>query len=403
LGDENSQFFMNKLPHIKDVELSGKRVILRCDLNVPFSSEGKILDDFRIVKSLPTIEYLLQKGAKLIIISHCSADSKEKGAPLPSLKPVAEYLENYLKKDIVFVENFSTQCKEASNPANGYDLVMFENIRTDKGEEDNDPQFAKMLASCGDIYCNDAFGVSHRAHASVSAITQFLPSYAGFLLDKEVSTLQEILDNPKKPMVAIVGGAKLKTKIKVIDNLLKISDHVLLGGNVANVILQAKGMTISGELPQGETLAMAQKVDITNPKVHLPIDAVFKLSQDSSDYARTSPIGTLRKEEVIFDIGPETVRLYSEIISTAKTVFINGPLGLAEDEHFAKGTLGIFKAIKESGAFSVAGGGETNAFLKEHGMLDAISYISTGGGAMLEFVEEVELPGLKALGYYGGN
>lgn len=392
---------MNKLPHIKDVEVSGKRVILRCDLNVPFSPEGKILDDFRIVKSLPTIEYLLEKGAKLIIISHCSTEGKDKSAPLPSLRPIVEYLESVLKRDVVFVENFSEQCKEAVNPANGYDLVLFENIRTNKGEEVNDLQFAKMLASCGDIYCNDAFGVSHREHASVCAITQFLPSYAGFLLDKEISTLQEVLSNPQRPMVAIIGGAKLKTKIKVINNFLGLADHVLLGGNVANVVLQAKGLTISGELPQGEALEMAQKIDITNPKIHLPVDAVFKLSGGEGDYSRTSPIGTLRKEEVIFDIGSETVKLYSEIIKTAKTVFINGPLGLAEDEHFAKGTLGIFKAIKESGAFSVAGGGETSAFLKEHNMLDAISYISTGGGAMLEFVEGVELPGLKALGYYG--
>ncbi len=393
---------MNKLAHIKDVEVANKRIILRCDLNVPFSSDGKIIDDFRIVKSLPTIKYLLEKGAKLIIISHCSSENKDKTAPAPSLRPVAEYLENVLKKEVVFVEDFTQQCKEASNPANGYELVLFENIRINPGEESNDREFAKILASCGDIYCNDAFAVSHRAHASVAAITEFLPSYAGFLLESEVKTLSEVLDNPQRPMVAIIGGAKLKTKVKVIDNFLQKADHVLLGGNVANVVLQAKGLTISGELPQGEALEMAKKIDITNPKLHLPVDAVFKLAQGGNNYSRTSPIGTLRKEEVIFDIGPETVKLFSEVIKTAKTVFINGPLGLAEDEHFAKGTLRIFQAIKESQAFSVAGGGETNAFLKDHGLLDAISYISTGGGAMLEFVEGVELPGLKALGYYNG-
>jgi len=384
---------------IKGEDVAGKRVLLRCDLNAPLSDDGKILDDFRIQKSLPTIRLLMENGAKIAIISHLS--SEEKGAEPKTLLPVAKKLEEELGADIELVDDVLNDGARVLNALPIGGVCLFENIRKLTGETEDDSVLAEKLASMADLYVNDAFGVSHRAHASVHALAQRLPAFAGELLISETKTISEILNNPQRPLVAIIGGAKLKTKIKVIENLMQKADHVLLGGNVANVILQAKGLTTSGEMPKEEILNLANKIDITNPKIHLPIDASCGLSEnDHNDYFHICTIGTVRKEEMIYDIGAETIKLYTEIIKQAKTIFINGPLGLMEDSRFTKGTLEIFKAIKASQAFCLAGGGETSAFLKAHNLMDAASYISTGGGAMLEFVEGAKLPGLEVLGYY---
>jgi 3-phosphoglycerate kinase len=280
------------------------------------------------------------------------------------------------------------------------DIILLENIRFYKEEEENSNIFADRLANLADMYVNDAFGVSHRAHASVNAITRYIPSYAGFLLFEEISNMEKVLQNPEKPLVAIIGGAKLETKIGVIEKFLQIADHVLVGGDVANAILQGKGLTTSGTMPDQKVIDQVNKIDITNTKLHLPVDAVACLKEGDSEYMRKTSIGAVRKEEKIFDIGPDTIGLYSSIIKVAKTVFFNGPMGLIENKDYVFGTLEVCKSIVESKAYSIVGGGESNSFLKDVGLINKFSYASTGGGAMLEFVSGVQLPGLKALGYY---
>ncbi len=390
------------IKHIRDFDVKGRKTLVRCDFNVPMDENGKILDSLRVERTLPTLKFLIEKGAKIILMSHLSPeDKKSGGAKLPSLKSVADLLKELLGKDIAFCgQCVGEEAKSASDKLQDGEILLLENLRRNEGEEKNDENFANELAFLGEIYVNDAFGVSHRAHASVSAITSFLPSYAGFLLSEEVETISKILENPQRPMVSIIGGVKLATKVKVIENLLKISDHALVGGGVANTIVQAKGMMMSGLSIDDEVKKLADKIDLTNPKLHLPIDGIACLDPDNQEYARVTSIGMVRKEEKMYDIGPETIKLFSEIIKQAKTIFFNGPMGLMEKKRFENGTLEVAKAITQSNAFSITGGGETNAFLKQHDLISKFSYVSTGGGAMLAFIDGQKLPGLEALGYY---
>lgn len=389
------------MQHIKDFNVSGKRVVIRCDFNVPMDSAGNILDSYRIERSLKTLEYLRDHKAKVIILSHLSPEDKKKEGNLPSLRSVAVALGKMLNQNI----SFSNDCigEEAVQQTlalqNG-DIILMENLRHHPEEEKNDRGFAKNLAALGEIYINDAFGVSHRAHASVSAITEFLPSYAGFLLDEEVNAITQVLQNPQRPMVAVIGGAKLSTKIKVIENLLQIADHVIIGGNIANIIVQAKGLMFSGTAVGEDVRVLTDRIDITNPKLHLPVDGVACLDPENEDYARNASLGSVRKEERLYDIGIESIKLFQEVIAQAKTVFYNGPLGYIEKPRFENGTFEIARAIASSGAFTVTGGGETNAFLKKYGLIGKFSYVSTGGGAMLSLIDGQILPGLDALGYY---
>jgi len=389
------------MQHIKDFNVSSKRTVVRCDFNVPMDDSGNILDTYRIERSLKTLEYLLEHKAKVIILSHLSPEDKKKEGTLPSLRPVAGALGKILNRNV----NFSDNCigGEAVRQAlalQDSDILLMENLRHHPEEEKNDRGFAKNLAALGDVYINDAFGVSHRAHASVSAITEFLPSYAGFLLDEEVNTITQVLQNPQRPLVAIIGGAKLSTKIKVIENLLQKADHVIIGGNIANIIVQAKGLMVSGATVGEDVRALADRIDITNPKLHLPVDGVACLDPENEDYARNASLGSVRKEEKLYDIGVESIKLFQEVIAQAKTVFYNGPLGYIEKPRFENGTFEIARAIASCGAFTVTGGGETNAFLKKYGLIGKFSYVSTGGGAMLSLVDGQNLPGLEALGYY---
>jgi len=389
------------MKHIKDFEVSNKNVLVRCDLNVPFDDKGNITDDFRIVKSLPTIKFLSDNNAKVILTSHLSNDEAKSDKEVElSLAPVAIALSNLLGKSVAFANDcIGDQTKEIISGMNPGEIILLENLRNHPEEEAGDDNFAKELAGLADIYVNDAFGVCHRAHASVVGVPKYLPSAAGFLLFEEIDNLSKILDNPARPLVAIIGGAKLKTKIKVINQFIDKADHILIGGKIADVILQGKGLATSGAMPEQEILDLVAKIDITNPKIHLPVDAVACLEKDGGSYMRKTPIGTIHKDEKMYDIGPDTIRLFSDIIAQAKTVFLNGPMGFIEKPDYIFGTLEISKAIIESKAFSIVGGGETVGFLKNNNLMNSFGYVSTGGGAMLSFVGKDKMPGLEALGY----
>lgn len=347
---------------IKDFEFKNKKVLLRCDFNVPFAENGEINNDFRIRQTVPTIKFLLKKGAKLILMSHLAEDK--------SLDPVWERVKKYVSGDMKFLDN----------------------LRLNKGEEQNSDEFAKQLALLGDIYINDAFGVCHRNHASVVAITKYLPSGAGLLLKKELKVLSKVLHNPDRPMVAVIGGAKISSKTAVIKQFLNKADHILMGGRIANSLLAAKGIALNGLTKEEEE--EIKKIDITSSKIHFPIDAVTSEG--------LMAIGKVKRGDLIFDIGDDTVSIFSDIIKTAKTIIWAGPLGFFEKKPYDKGTKEIAKAVcKNKSAFKVAGGGETTAAIAEFNLEDSFDHLSTGGGAMLAFLGGEKLPGLRALNYYG--
>jgi 3-phosphoglycerate kinase len=380
---------------IKDFDFHNKKVILRTNFDVPFDEKGKIFDDFRIRKSLPTIKYLLEKGAKVILISHLGRPST--GIKL-SLEPVAKKLSELLDQKVEFIKDcVGRQAQGAVNKMKLGNAILLENLRFNSGEEDNNENFAKKLASLGDIYINDAFSSCHRMHASIVGIPQYLPKGAGLLLEEEIKILSSIVKKPKRPMILILGGAKIETKIPCLLNFLKIADHILVGGMIAPTIFYAKSLSLSAVDLEEDTKEQLSKIELTNSKLHLPIDALVGLRHHDLDYLRQTAVGKIRKEEQMFDIGPETVRIFSSIIQEAKTIIWNGPLGYIEDERFAGGTLSIASAILRSNAFSIIGGGDTGAFSAVNNLRSKFSYISTGGGSMLEFLSGKELPGIKAL------
>lgn len=383
---------MNKL---RDFKFQDKKVILRVNFDVPFDEKGEIFDDFRIRKALPSIKYLLEHKARVIIISHIGRPSE--GVRL-SLKPVAVRLSKLLNQEIKFVEDcVGRQAERAVKTMKSGEAILLENLRFHSGEKSNDEAFAKQLASLGEIYINDAFSNCHREHASVVGITNHLPSGAGLLLEEEIKTLSSLVKKPKRPMVLVLGGAKIDTKISCLLNFLNIADHIVIGGMFAPAILHAKRISLSGVSLKKEVEDKLASIELTDPKLHLPIDALVGLRNHRLDYLRECAVGKIRKEEQMFDIGPETVRIFSNIIEEASTVIWNGPLGYVEDERFAGGTLAIASAILRANAFSVVGGGDTDAFLAANNLRSKFSYISTGGGAMLEFLSNKELPGIKTL------
>jgi phosphoglycerate kinase len=376
---------------VKEFSLKNKKVLLRCDFNVPLSKKREILDDFRIRETLPTIEYLIKKGAKIILMSHLSGGE--------TLKPIAKKLEELLKKPVKFL----TDClgprveKEIREMKEG-DIILLENLRIYKEEEENNEEFAQKLSLFGEIYINDAFGCCHRAHASIVGIPKYLPAGAGLLLEKEIKILTEILEKPERPLVVIIGGIKIETKTKVIENFLKIADHLLLGSKIGEVILIAKGILVGRKFNDEKLLEKIKEIDLTSQKLHLPVDGQMSLATLDEKYFRVGGIGTVRKEEEIFDIGPETIDIFSKIIKEAKTIIWNGPLGYFERPPFDMGTKKIVEAIiKNHRAFKVAGGGETDSFLHQSGLREKFDYVSTGGGAFLEFLSGKKLPGIEAL------
>lgn len=380
---------------LKDFNFSGKKVLVRVDFNIPLNKDREIGDDFRIKKTLPTIEYLIKEKAKVILISHL-----ESGIEKLSLEPVSKILGKLLSMEVKFLPDCvgkKTE-KEIVKMADG-EIVLLENLRFYSGEKTNDEKFARALSKIADFYVNDAFSVCHRPHASIIGIPKILPSAAGFLLEKEIEILSHVLENPLQPLVVIIGGAKIFNKIGIIVNFLKKADHLLLGGKVANAILNAKGICHScSEILKEKNKEKIAEIEITNPKIHLPLDGIISLPGYQKEYLRKGGIGSIRKEEGIFDIGPETIHIFSEIIKTAKTIFWSGPLGMYEDEFFEKGTKEIAKQIISNySAFKIAGGGDTVSALNKFGVLDKFDYISTGGGAMLEFLSGKKLPGIEIL------
>ncbi|MEK9209467.1 MAG: phosphoglycerate kinase [Patescibacteria group bacterium] len=380
------------LKTIRDIEVKDKRVLLRADFNVSLGKNHRVdeNENWRIKKTLPTIEYLLKEEAKLIIISHLS--EKE------SLKPIADYLIELIGKKVVFVnEIIGPKVKEEVNKMKIGEILMLENLRFYPEEEANDENFAKELAGLADIFVNDAFSVSHREHASIVGLPKFLPSFAGFLLEKEIEALENVLKNPKRPLTVIIGGAKISTKTKVVKKFLDFADHLLLGGALASTVFQAKGLATGKSLTEKEIVGEVQKLNLTNPKLHLPVDVL--VSKDASGQAeiKINPVDRIEESEIILDIGPDTVRLFGALIKNAKTIIWNGPMGLAEVEAFSSGTRKIARAVIDSRAYSVVGGGDTISILREMGLAEKMSYLSTGGGAMLEFLAEGTLAGIKAL------
>jgi len=378
---------------IKDYNFSQRKVLVRCDFNVPISEEGEVLEEFRIKAALPTIEYLSKNRAKVILLSHLEAKEK-----VVSLAPVAKKLKEIFGEKFEFVPDLiGERAREKINQMREGEIVLLENLRFHKGEKEGDLQFAKTLSQFGDFYVNEAFSCSHRKHASIYILPRLLPSAAGFLLEKEVNTLSKILKNPERPLVSIIGGIKIDTKMKTILNLLEKSDHLLLGSKFGEIVLAHKAILVGREVPQEELL---DKIELTNPKLHLPVDGRIGLKDKNESYFRIGSIGTLRKEEEIYDIGPETVKIFSQIIKGAKTIFWSGPMGMFEDKRFEFGTKEIAQAIiKNHSAFKVAGGGDTIFALNSFSLLQKFDFISTGGGAMLEFLAGEKLPGLEALGY----
>lgn len=379
---------------LKDFNVRGKRVLIRCDFNVPLNAKKAITDDFRIVKTIPTIKYLIAQKAKIILMSHLGRPDG-KIVKQFSLVPVQQRLSKYLGIPVVIAKDcIGKEVEALVNKMRERDIMLLENLRFYKQEEENDLDFAKELAKLGDIYINDAFGVSHRAHASLVSVPKFLPSGAGFLLEHEIGALSKVLINPEKPLVGIIGGVKIHTKVEPIKDFLKKVDFLLVGGKIADAILNAKGISVNRPLPEPAVMKEIQKIKLTDPRLRLPVDITAALD---GVYVRNAGPAGVRGDELVLDIGPETVKIFSRVISQAKTIFWSGPLGKIEDKRFAIGSLAIARAIGESNAFSVAGGRETVAFLRKYNLDHKFSHLSTAGGAMLEYLSEGTLPALEVL------
>lgn len=391
---------MNKKT-IKDIDVRNKKVLMRVDFNVPLTSEGKVSDDTRIVKALPTIKYLQSEGARIILMSHLG---KPKGKIVEELRlePVARYLSTLLNESVLMLSDCIGE--EIETKIDGMldgDIVLLENLRFHAEEENNDPEFAKKLASLADVYVNDAFGTAHRAHASTEGVTKFIPAVAGLLMEEEINNLSNILEKPEHPLVCLVGGAKISTKIKVIEKLLERAEKVLLGGALVNNILIEKGQNIGKSKVEKEMAFEAKKLlpylEEGENKLYMPLDYIVASSPNENAKSRISNGMDLKDFEMILDIGPKTIAQYKEIINNSNMVIWNGPMGLFEIPKFAKGSYEIAQAVADSNAKSIIGGGETLDLVKSLGLEERLTFVSTGGGAMLEFLEGKELPGIAAL------
>ncbi len=386
------------MKNLRDINVNGKKVLVRCDFNVPIDESGNISDVFRIKKAIPTIKYLSEHGATVILISHLGDPV---GIDLKcSLSSIAEKLSDLMKIKVNFLsQEIGLKTKDAINNMVNGQVVLLENLRFNKGEKENNPDFAKVLASLADIFVEDGFGVCHREHASVVGVAKLLPSYPGFLLEEEVKIITKAMEAPERPFVSIIGGVKISSKTKLIEKFLEKSDNILVGGKIANSILVVRGICIKDKWTSEEDklIAVANRLDLTSPKLHLPIDGVMGLSDSEEYYTRVGAVGTVRKEEDIYDIGPETIEKFKDIISEAKTIIWNGPLGFFERDEYRNGTKEIMKAIADSQAYSIIGGGETADIIHREKMEDKFNHISSGGGAMLDFISDGTLPGIAVL------
>lgn len=382
---------------VKDIDVQGKRVLVRVDFNVPIK-EGQVGDDTRIRAALPTLEYLLDHGAAVILCSHLGRPKGE-AKPEFSLRPVAAHLEKLLEKPVAFSEDcIGPGAEQAARALKPGELLLLENTRFYPGETKNDPEMAAQLAALADVYVNDAFGSAHRAHASTEGVAHHLPAVAGFLLEKEIRYLGQAIANPERPFIAILGGAKISDKIGVIRNLLEKADRVLIGGGMANTFFKAQGYPVGDSLVDEQALEIARRLlSQSGNRLRLPVDVVIADRYDAEAESKVMGMGPVPDGWRILDIGPDTVEAFSRVIAEAGTVVWNGPMGVFEFPRFAAGTLGVAKAVADSPATSIIGGGDSVAAIQQAGLADKITHISTGGGASLEMLEGIMLPGLAAL------
>ena len=387
---------------IKDVNWTGKTAVMRCDFNVPLDGD-KITDDIRIQAALPSIKYLLENGAAIVLMSHLG---RPKGEPKPefSLAPVAKRLTECLGQEVKFVASdvvVDDSVREAAKALKAGEVMLLENVRYRAEEEKNDPGFAKDLSELGDIFVQDAFGTSHRAHASTTGIADYIPAVSGFLIEKELNFLGEAVNNPKRPFAAIMGGAKVKDKIPVITNLLDKVDTLIIGGGMAYTFFKAQGYSIGKSLLDEEGLNLALDIlklaEEKGVNFMLPVDVVAADEFANDSPHDVYPVDSIPEDRMGLDIGPETIKKYTEALKAAKTVVWNGPMGVFEMDTFAVGTKAIAECLAEIDATTVIGGGDSAAAVAKFGLADKMTHISTGGGASLEFLEGIELPGIAII------
>ena len=386
---------------IKDIDLKGKKVLVRCDFNVPMDEERNITDNTRIVAALPTIKYLLENNCAIILCSHLGRPKGE-FKPEFSLEPVSKELSKLLDKEVIMAKDvIGEDAKQKAENLKPGQIMLLENVRFHREETDNNPEFAKQLASMAEIYVNDAFGTAHRAHASTVGITKYLPAVSGFLIEKELKFLGNTLENPERPFVAILGGAKVSDKIGVIDSLLEKVDTLMIGGGMAYTFFKAQGYGVGNSLCEPDkcdlALELMKKAKQKGVKMMLPVDT--KIGKEFKPDTESKIVGwkEIPDEWEGFDIGPETIKMFKDELQHAKTVIWNGPLGLFEFDQFAIGTNEIAKTLAEIDATTIIGGGDSAAAAQKAGLADKITHISTGGGASLEFLEGKKLPGIEAL------
>lgn len=386
---------------IEDIDVKGKKVLVRCDFNVPLNDKGEITSETRIISSLPTIKYLIDNGAKVILCSHLGRPKGEWKSEY-SLSVVAKRLSELLGKEVKMAKDvIGESAKQLSASLNDGDVMLLENVRFHKEETKNDEEFSKSLASLADIFVNDAFGTAHRAHSSTTGVASFIPAVCGYLIKKEIDVMGKALENPERPFVAILGGAKVSDKIGVINNLLDKVDTLIIGGGMAYTFIKAQGMEIGKSLCEEDKLPLAnellEKARTKGVTLLLPIDTLVGKEFSETTEPILVEIDKIPTDCLGLDIGPKTIKLFEDVIKEAKTVVWNGPMGVFEWKNFAGGTKAVAKALADSNCVSIIGGGDSAAAAESLGFADKITHISTGGGASLEFLEGIELPGIAAL------
>lgn len=385
---------------LRDADLKGKRVLMRVDFNIPMDKNGNIIDDTKMREAFPTIRYVLDNGASIVLMSHLGRPNGKPDEKY-TLKPIASHLKGLIAAPVIMAPDcIGQEVEDLVKQLQTGQILVLENVRYHAEEEKNDPAFSKQLAAWGDLFVNDAFGTAHRAHSSTSGVADYLPTYAGFLMEKEVEMLRDVLENPESPRMAILGGAKTADKLGLIHNLLGKMDFIIIGGGMANTFLKAQGKETGKSLVENDLLQEASRLlataEAAGTRILLPVDVVTASELSPDAIGTVVDVDKVSSDMMILDIGPRTIELFTQTIMMAKTVVWNGPLGVYEYEQFARGTRKVAEALSHSQAISVIGGGDSAAAVHDMGLEKNITHISTGGGATLEFLEGLQLPGVAA-------